>query len=44
MKAGRTVQTILNLAGFKNVKSKVIDCQKEVIFTKGWLLQFGLLV
>ncbi|KAG9156761.1 hypothetical protein Leryth_025239 [Lithospermum erythrorhizon] len=24
MKAGRTVQTILNLAGFKNVKSKVI--------------------
>lgn len=23
MKAGRTVQTILNLAGFKNVKSKV---------------------
>lgn len=25
MKAGRTVQTILNLAGFKNVKSKVTD-------------------
>ncbi|PON98204.1 Ribosomal protein [Trema orientale] len=24
MKAGRTVQTILNLAGFKNVKSKVV--------------------
>ncbi|CAA2992827.1 Ribosomal S5 [Olea europaea subsp. europaea] len=24
MKAGRTVQTILNLAGFKNVKSNVI--------------------
>ncbi|GAA0144771.1 ribosomal protein [Lithospermum erythrorhizon] len=24
MKAGKTVQTILNLAGFKNVKSKVI--------------------
>ncbi|KAL9271978.1 Small ribosomal subunit protein uS5-like protein [Drosera capensis] len=24
MKAGRTVQTILNLAGFKNIKSKVI--------------------
>ena len=24
MTAGRTVQTILNLAGFKNVKSKVI--------------------
>ncbi|KAA8534708.1 hypothetical protein F0562_032225 [Nyssa sinensis] len=24
MKAGRTIQTILNLAGFKNVKSKVI--------------------
>ncbi|KAJ0825080.1 putative ribosomal protein S5 [Helianthus annuus] len=24
MKAGRTVQTILNLSGFKNVKSKVV--------------------
>ncbi|KAJ0428172.1 putative ribosomal protein S5 [Helianthus annuus] len=24
MKAGKTVQTILNLAGFKNVKSKVV--------------------
>ena len=29
MKAGKTVQTILNLAGFKNIKSKVINYQTE---------------
>ncbi|KAM0002870.1 putative ribosomal protein S5 [Helianthus debilis subsp. tardiflorus] len=29
MKAGRTVQTILNLAGFKNVKSKVVGFPKS---------------
>ncbi|KAJ8767738.1 hypothetical protein K2173_020678 [Erythroxylum novogranatense] len=29
MKAGRVVQTILNLAGFKNVKSKVVGSRNE---------------
>jgi ribosomal protein S5 len=33
MKAGKTVQTILNLAGFKNIKSKVINYQTESIVT-----------
>lgn len=43
MKAGRTVETILNLAGFNNVKSKVIDCQTDSI-SQGWFMQFGLLL
>ncbi|XP_047310862.1 uncharacterized protein LOC124914370 [Impatiens glandulifera] len=30
MKAGRTVQTILNLAGFKNVKSKVVGSRNPL--------------
>lgn len=34
MKAGRTVQTILNLAGFKNVKSKV-NCLADPVLNNG---------
>uniref|UniRef100_A0A0A0LRA1 Small ribosomal subunit protein uS5 C-terminal domain-containing protein n=1 Tax=Cucumis sativus TaxID=3659 RepID=A0A0A0LRA1_CUCSA len=30
MKAGKTVQTVLNLAGFKNVKSKVIGSRNPL--------------